>query len=149
MASLIPYFPLIAIVGPIAGALIGAAITYFFVVKRKRVTFYISPTEDLMQGLRQHLATAVLRLDNRDVLELNRATVTVKNNGNASIKEFDLSSTFSYNMIYIRRGAVFNPVVLHGSLFELFKCLFHILAVVDFRVVVANGESIVFDEHGI
>jgi hypothetical protein len=36
---LAPYAPFITVFGPIIGALIGAAITYFIVTKRKRLTF--------------------------------------------------------------------------------------------------------------
>ena len=59
MSEISPYLPLITILGPIIGALIGAAITYFVVVKHKRVIFYVSATEDLTQGLRQHLTTGL------------------------------------------------------------------------------------------
>jgi hypothetical protein len=79
---------LITIFGPIIGALIGAAVTLSFVVKRKRVTFYVYRTEDLIRELRQNLAVVVLRVNNQDVTELNRAQIGIRNNGNAVIKDF-------------------------------------------------------------
>jgi hypothetical protein len=88
MERLIPYLPLITILGPIVGALIGAAVTLGFVVERKRATFYLYRTEDLFSGLRQNLAVVVLRLNNQDVTELNRAQITVRNSGNTSISNF-------------------------------------------------------------
>jgi hypothetical protein len=88
MEELKQYLPVITILGPIIGALIGAAVTLSFVVKRKRVTFYVYRTEDLIRDLRQNLAVVVLRLNNQDVTELNRAQIWVRNNGNAAIKDF-------------------------------------------------------------
>jgi hypothetical protein len=88
MDSLTQYLPIITIFGPIIGALIGAAITLRFVVKRKRVTFYLYRTEDLTSELRKKLSVVVLRLNNRDVTELNRGTVMVRNSGNAPIINF-------------------------------------------------------------
>ena len=40
------YLPFIGILGPIIGAFIGAAVTLRFVVKRKRVTFYVTARKD-------------------------------------------------------------------------------------------------------
>ena len=88
MEQLVPYLPLMTVFGPIIGALIGAAVTLSFIVKRKRVTFYVYRTEDLIRELRRSLAVVVLRLNNQDVTELNRAQVIVRNNGNAAIKDF-------------------------------------------------------------
>src|SRR5215831_21244422 len=54
---------------------------------------------------------------------------------------------FGFDMIYVRRGAVFDSVVVDGSLLKLCKRLLDFGAVVDFRSVVPNGEGVVFDEH--
>jgi hypothetical protein len=69
------YEPLVAIVSPIIGALIGAAVTYYFVVKRKRVTFYVGRSEDLTLRLRQHQSFVVFKLNNKEVSNLNRAII--------------------------------------------------------------------------
>jgi hypothetical protein len=46
--------PIAPIVGAIVGACITAGVTYFFIYKRKVVTFWVSETEDLTLPLRQH-----------------------------------------------------------------------------------------------
>jgi hypothetical protein len=83
------YLPLIAILGPIIGAAIGAFVTYRFVVKRKRVAFYIHQSEDLTLQLRQHHSFVVFKIGNFEVLNLNRAPISVKNTGNSVIPNFE------------------------------------------------------------
>jgi len=89
MEGLVPYLPLVAILGPILGALIGALVTYRFVVKRKRVNFFIHHTEDLTLPLQQQQSMVVFRVGNSEVLNLNRALILIKNTGNTAISNFE------------------------------------------------------------
>ncbi|MBN9601917.1 MAG: hypothetical protein J0G33_03190 [Afipia felis] len=89
LENLSPYFPLIAISGPIIGAIIGAAITYRFIAKRKRVDFYVQRTEDLTLPLQAHQSLVVFKIGSSEVLNLNRAGVRIKNSGNTSINNFE------------------------------------------------------------
>lgn len=67
------------------GALIGAFVTYRVVVKRKALTFRISETEDLTLALRAHHQFIAFRIGDKEMLNLNRASVSVRNVGNVSI----------------------------------------------------------------
>lgn len=79
------YLPLITIFGPIIGAIIGAGVTYFLVIKRKRVTFWLAHSEDLTTLLRSHRRIISIKVDDKDVRTLNRTKVAVKNTGNTTI----------------------------------------------------------------
>jgi hypothetical protein len=81
--------PIAPIIGAIMGALITAAITYFLVVKRKSLGFWISESEDLTRLLRQHHQQIVVSVGQQGFFNLNRATVLVKNTGNVSIEGFN------------------------------------------------------------
>jgi hypothetical protein len=82
------YFPLVTIFGPIIGAIIGALVTYFVVVKRKTVTFWISKSDDLTLPLRQEHDLIVFKIGERAMPNLNMARIHVKNTGNTPIKDF-------------------------------------------------------------
>lgn len=79
--------PVSAIIGATLGAIITATVTIWFVVKRKKVVFAITRTEDLTSGLRQHHQFISFNIANRAVLSLNKATIHVKNSGNTTIKD--------------------------------------------------------------
>lgn len=88
MAEIIPYLPLIAVAGPIIGALIGAGVTYYVVVKRKVVSFWIEDSEDLTLPLRQEQEHIIFKVGSVELLNLNRGMVHVVNNGNTPIPDF-------------------------------------------------------------
>lgn len=80
--------PLAPIIGAIVGALIAALVTYFLVVKRKALGFWVSETEDLSHALHRHGRVIVLSVDGRPFLNLNRTTIRARNVGNTSIEGF-------------------------------------------------------------
>jgi hypothetical protein len=80
--------PLAPIIGAIVGALITAAITYFILTKRRSLGFWVTHTEDLTSSLRRHHQQIVVSVGGQPFLNLNRATVFVKNTGNVSIGDF-------------------------------------------------------------
>jgi hypothetical protein len=77
--------PLAPVIGAIVGGLIGAFVTYRLVVKRKALAFRVSESEDLTLALRQHHHFIAFRIGDKEMLNLNRASVLVKNVGNVSI----------------------------------------------------------------
>jgi hypothetical protein len=77
--------PLAPVIGAIFGALIGAFVTYRLVVKRKALMFRISETEDLTLALRAHHQFIAFRIGDKEMLNLNRCLVYVRNVGNVSI----------------------------------------------------------------
>ncbi len=80
------WLPLMAVLGPILAAMITLAVTRYF-RERKRLTFIVVRTEDLMLPLRRNRDQVSVRIDNTDVLDFNRGLVFVHNNGNVTIKE--------------------------------------------------------------
>jgi hypothetical protein len=80
--------PAAPIVGAIAGAIIGAVVTLYFVLKRKRVAFYVTPSEDITIPLQQHKRHIGFKLGDRELLNLNRGSVLVVNRGNTAIQDF-------------------------------------------------------------
>jgi hypothetical protein len=80
--------PVAAIIGAIITATVSVLVTLFVVVKRKRVTFVISPSEDLTLVLRQSHKFIVIKWGDRELLNLNKGSVIVKNTGNSSISHF-------------------------------------------------------------
>jgi len=72
------YFPLVAVFGPILGAIIGALFTYFVVVKRKSVRILIGQSEDFTLPLRQRTPHMVFKLNDREMLNLNRARIIAR-----------------------------------------------------------------------
>jgi hypothetical protein len=84
--------PFVGPLGPIIGALVGAAIsalvTYHFAVKRKVLRFWVTNSEDITLPLRRHYKDVVFKVSGRDFLNLNRSSVFVENRGNTTISEF-------------------------------------------------------------
>src|SRR5262245_28710674 len=76
---------------PILAALVGATITffvtYFVVTQRRALSFFISNTEDLTLPLQKHNRHVVLRVGDAEMLNLNRAFISVRNRGNVAIKD--------------------------------------------------------------
>jgi hypothetical protein len=77
--------PLAPVIGAIVGGLIGAFVTYRMVVKRKVLSLRISESEDLTLALREHHRFMSFRIGDKEMLNLNRCSVTVRNVGNVSI----------------------------------------------------------------
>lgn len=77
--------PLAPIIGAIIGALITAVIGYFFIAKRKILSFWIADSEDITLPLRRHHSDISVKVSGREFQNLNRASVLVKNTGNTSI----------------------------------------------------------------
>lgn len=78
--------PAAPIIGGLIGAGITAAITYFFVLKRKRVLFIVGKTESLTDALKAKGGDNVKVSINKQELDtLNRAEVLAINNGNTAI----------------------------------------------------------------
>jgi hypothetical protein len=87
-ADWVKYAPFVTVFGPIVGALIGAAVTYYITAKRKEVTFFISHSEDLIGRLREHEGYVQLKAGERELHGFNRGAVIVRNTGNAVISDF-------------------------------------------------------------
>jgi hypothetical protein len=80
--------PIAPIVGAMVGALIAAAVTYFVVVKRKRVTFWIRETEDLTAPLRKHHPDISIKIGNNEYKNMNKGSVLIRNMGNQAVENF-------------------------------------------------------------
>lgn len=80
--------PIAPIIGAIIGAMIAAAVTYYLVVKRKSLGFWVTKTEDLTSSLQRHHQQIVVSVGGQGFLNLNRASVLIKNTGNTSIGDF-------------------------------------------------------------
>ena len=89
MPDLMSIQPIAAIIGAIISAGIAAIVTYFVVVKRKGVTFIVSPSEDLTVQLREHHANIAVRIGEQTWTRLNRAVIRIKNSGNDVISGFE------------------------------------------------------------
>jgi len=79
--------PLITVFGPIIGATIGAVITYYVVVKRKRLTIYYTQTDKLEEPLHQYHPFRHVEPKPMVPGTLQHAYIAVKNTGNAAIKD--------------------------------------------------------------
>jgi hypothetical protein len=84
----IPYAPFVAVFGPIIGAIIGAVVTLLYVVKRRKVAFSISESEDVTLPLHREHRNIVFKIGDREMKNLNRASILVKNTGNTTISDF-------------------------------------------------------------
>jgi hypothetical protein len=82
-----PIAPIIGGGGAIVGALIGAGVTYFLVVKRKVVRFAITKTEDFTLPIRQGHDFLEFSVGERKLANLNRASVSVSNGGNTALQQ--------------------------------------------------------------
>lgn len=79
-------------VGPIIAtlitALLSAGIALFITQKRQRVDFFVGATEDLTLALRRNRPNVSVKVDDKELLNLNRAIVAVRSSGNDVIKDF-------------------------------------------------------------
>lgn len=107
------FLPLIAIVGPIAAALITLAATRYF-RERKHLTFVIVRTEDLTLPLRRDRNLISFKIDDKEVKEFNRALVFVENTGNVAIKEL----SFVVRMVGLHNVRLFNMESENAALKE-------------------------------
>jgi hypothetical protein len=88
----VKYAPFVTFFGPIIGALIGAAITYYVVVARKQLTFWVTESEDVTAPLKRQYRDISFNVSGRQFATLNRSSVFVKSTGNRSTGElkFDI-----------------------------------------------------------
>jgi hypothetical protein len=81
--------PIAPIIGATVGALIGAAVTYTLVQKRKRVILFAGKSESLTDSLKARSGEiAKVTINKQELDSLNRAEVHAYNNGNTSIANF-------------------------------------------------------------
>ena len=88
------YAPFITIFGPIVGAIIGALVTYFVVVKRKKLVFWIGETEEITEPVRREHERIKFKIGDIEVDNLNRAVIEVRNRGNGLIGNLDFEIEF-------------------------------------------------------
>jgi hypothetical protein len=107
--------PIAPIVGAIVGACITAGVTYFFIYKRKVVTFWVSETEDLTLPLRQHHSFVRFKVGDSELANLNRARVVVKATGNTAISNltFDIEIPGAHPM-YLAEHHAESPKLYHA-----------------------------------
>ena len=74
----------------IAGA-IAALIAYYLTSKRKALKILIGESEDLTSSLREHHKQIAFKVEGKDIGNLNRALVAVKNDGNAAIAKIRMT----------------------------------------------------------
>ena len=79
--------PLAPIVGAVSAAAVSALVTYFVVMKRKKVEFWIAASEKIAPPHNRH-QNILFKIGDKDVLNLNKGEVSVKNSGNKSIANF-------------------------------------------------------------
>jgi hypothetical protein len=77
--------PVAPIVAAIIGAFITAAVAYFFLARRKILSFWVADSEDVTLPLRRHHSDISVKVSGREFQNLNRARIFVKNTGNTSI----------------------------------------------------------------
>ena len=80
--------PIAPIIGAVIGASIAAFVGYFFLQKRKQVLFFVEGTEDITSPLRRQHGLISFKFGLRDVSNLCRSAVRVRNNGNSAIQNF-------------------------------------------------------------
>jgi hypothetical protein len=77
--------PFSAIIGAAITATASLLVTYFLVLKRKKIEIWVEPTEELTRVLRAHDRVIAVSVDGQPFLKLNRSTVLVRNTGNSNI----------------------------------------------------------------
>src|SRR5690242_9084090 len=85
MPELTPIGPIAAIIGALISAGIGGLITYFVVVARKSVTFWIANSEDLTAPLQSAHPVISFKMGDLELKNLNRGSVLIKNTGNRAV----------------------------------------------------------------
>src|ERR1700736_2846935 len=65
--------PIAPVIGALFGALITAAVTWLFVAKRQSIGFWITPTEDITSSLRAKYRNIVFKINNKEMLNLNKS----------------------------------------------------------------------------
>lgn len=80
--------PFSAIIGALISALVAVAIAYFWVSKRKVIKFWIGKSEDITRPLKKEHQAIVFKVNERELSNLNRSTIVVKNVGNTAIVNF-------------------------------------------------------------
>jgi hypothetical protein len=109
--------PVSAIIGAIITAIVAIVIAVFIVPKRKRVTFWVGPSEDLTLGLRQAHQQISFRVGGRDLLNLNRAALAVKNTGNDAIVEFTFDIGIPGNHpFYVAEAVIDDDIALKHAI---------------------------------
>ena len=82
--------PLSPIIGAVIGAVIASLVTYFIVVRRKYLMFWIIKSNDIAFPLRQQAMLLrqffSIKIGDRRFHNLNKSTVPVKNIGNIAIQ---------------------------------------------------------------
>src|SRR5262245_21523708 len=86
--DLTPIQPVAAIIGALITAGIASAVTFFVVVKRKVVTFWVAPTIELTGEMKKQHERISFKIDDKEFRDLHRAQVSVRNTGNAAISNF-------------------------------------------------------------
>jgi hypothetical protein len=82
--------PLSPIIGAVIGAVIASLVTYFIVVRRQYLMFWILKSNDIAFPLRQQAMLLrqffSIKIGDREFHNLNKSTVRVKNIGNIAIQ---------------------------------------------------------------
>jgi hypothetical protein len=84
-------------------------------VKRKRLTFYIAPSEDLTALLRVHAGAISIKMLDKEVRQLNRAQIVIKNTGNATITGLEFSIVIDGEHGFVTADARGDSVKLSNS----------------------------------
>ncbi len=150
MDELKNWLPAIAIVGPIAAAIITALVTRHF-RERKRVSFIVARTEDLTQPLWRTNNKIVIIINDQGVLNLNRSVTYVTNTGNVSIKDFECELRFDGQRSILGQEAKVSSDALRNAVqIEIDKSAARQMSVIRVKLPFLNpketfGISILFD----
>jgi hypothetical protein len=111
-----PIAPILGGLGAVIGACIGAAVTFIYVVKRKRVLFTIEETEDLLQALRAEDDSITINISGSPVSSFNRCRINVKNVGNTAIQNFQFDVTTGVHRGYFAIGPLGNDESIRSAI---------------------------------
>ena len=100
--NLSSFGPFAPIIGALVGGVIGAFVTYYFVVRRKYVLFRIGQSIDITLPLRAEAFRArqfhmSIKIGDLEFHNLNKCTVNIRNKGNAAIQNLTFDVTISGN----------------------------------------------------
>jgi hypothetical protein len=87
-SSSIPFGPLSPIIAAIISALIGAAVTYFIIHKKSKVSFYVEKSDNITSALTKLGKPITFNCDDKIMHQLSTGGVVVRNIGNVSIANF-------------------------------------------------------------